>query len=260
MGGPMNAPLGVPSTMPVDLSNVGIDQKLNSQVPLDLTFRDELGRSVKLGNFFHDRPVILNLVYYNCSMLCPEALNGLASSLKLMTLDLGKDYEVLTVSFDPADTPEVSREKQRMVLSEIGKPNADQGWHFLTGDQDSIQRLTQAVGFRYHWDEKTKQFFHATGIMVLTPTGKISKYFYGVDFKPGDLRFGLIQASDNKIGNMVDAVLLFCCRYDARTGKYDWLVARLLSIGGAFTILVLGTFLIVMFKFGDGRHPPGKSA
>lgn len=255
LGGAMNQPMGMASQLPPDLSHVGIDQKLNAQVPLDLPFQDELGRTVKLGDYFHRRPVILNLVYYNCAMLCPQTLNGMADSLKKLSLQLGKDYEVLTVSFDPKDTPEVSRDKKRMMLNEIGNPpDAAQGWHFLTGDQDSITKLTQAVGFHYHWDQKTQQFYHASGIMVLTPAGKVSKYFYGIEFKPGDLRFGLIQASNEKIGNLVDAVLLFCCKYNVQTGKYDWLVARLLSIGGAITIVVLGTFLIVMFKVGERRH------
>jgi protein SCO1/2 len=230
-------------TKPAILDGITIEQKLGAQVPLDLHFTDETGRDVTLSEYVTNRPVILNLVYYRCGMLCPEVLQGLTRSLKNVTLGLGSDYDVLTVSFDPRDTPDASVEKKRMVLADLGRPDAARGWHFLTGAEPAIRALTQSVGFSYRWDERTQQFVHAAGIMVLTPQGRVSKYFYGIEFKPLDVRLGLVQASDNHIGSLVDTVLLFCCRYDATTGKYNWLVGRILSIGGALTILALGTLL-----------------
>jgi protein SCO1/2 len=228
---------------PAILDGVTIEQKLGAQVPLDLHFVDETGRDVTLGQYFANRPIILNLVYYRCGMLCPEVLQGLTRSLENVTLGLGSDYDVLTVSFDPRDTPAASVEKKQMVLADLGRPEAASGWHFLTGTEPAIRALTQAVGFSYRWDEATQQFVHAAGIMVLTPEGRVSKYFYGIEFKPLDVRLGLVQASGDHIGTLVDTVLLFCCRYDATTGKYNWLVGRLLSIGGALTILGMGTLL-----------------
>jgi protein SCO1/2 len=181
-------------------------------------------------------------------MLCPEVLHGITDALKGVTFTPGKEYEVVTVSFDPRDTPQTSSQKKAQVIADLGIPGAASGWHFLTGNDANIHALANSVGFRYRWDPDSKQYLHATGIMVLTPSGRVSKYFYGVDFKPADLRFGLIQASNHRIGTMVDAILLYCCRYNPRSGKYDWLASRLLSIGGAITLLSLGSFLIFMFK------------
>jgi protein SCO1/2 len=231
-----------------DLSDIGIDQKLDSQVPLNLAFTDESGNPVTLQKYFTNKPVILNLVYYQCAMLCPEVLNGITEALKGVTFRAGKDYEIVTVSFDPRDTPQISSQKKARVIADLGIPGAAAGWHFLTGNDANIRALANSVGFKYRWDPDSKQYFHATGIMVLTPSGRVSKYFYGVDFKPADLRFGLIQASNHRIGTLVDAVLLFCCRYNPRSGKYDWLASRLLSIGGAITLLSLGGFMLFMFK------------
>ena len=231
-----------------DMSNIGIDQKLNAQVPLNLTFADESGKPVTLQNYFQGEPVVLSLVYYHCAMLCPEVLNGITNSLKQVKFGIGKDYQVVTVSFDPRDTPGDSATRKAELMHELGVPGAANGWHFLTGTDSNIHALANAVGFKYRWDPESKQYLHATGIMVLTPQGRLSKYFYGIEFKPSDLRFGLIQASNNRIGNLVDAVLLFCCKYNPRSGKYDWLASRLLSIGGGITVLALGSFLIFMFK------------
>ena len=175
-------------------------------------------------------------------------LNDLLGTMRKMPGSIGKDYDVLTVSFDPRDTPSDSAAKKAMLMNDLGVPGAANGWHFLTGNDTNIHTLANAVGFKYRWDPQSQQYLHATGIMVLTPTGRVSKYFYGIDFKPSDLRFGLIQASNDKIGNVVDAILLFCCRYNPRSGKYDWLASRLLSIGGAITLLGLGSFLIFMIK------------
>jgi protein SCO1 len=227
---------GIPANkMSPQLQDVGIDQKLDSQVPLDLTFRDETGQNVALKSYFGKRPVILSLVYFNCPMLCPEVVAGMTRTLNLVKLDLGTDYDVLTISFDPKDTPLLAAEKKRAWLQGLTKPGAQSSWHFLTGDQDAITTLTGAVGFRYRWDSDSQ------------------KYFYGADYSPTDLRLGLIQASHNKIGSPVDQILLFCCKYNAVTGKYDLIVSRVLSLSGLVTILVLGSFLFVMFRLGPKR-------
>ncbi|HEY3886816.1 MAG TPA: SCO family protein [Vicinamibacterales bacterium] len=239
--------------MPAMLKGITIQQKLNSQIPLDLHFHDEAGRDVTLRQYFADRPVILNLVYFRCAMLCPQVVAGLARSLKQLTFEVGKQYTVLTVSFDPADTPNVAAEKKAIALKQLGQSGAANGWHFLTGDESSIRRLTDAVGFVYRWDPATQQFFHAAGIMLLTPEGKLSRYFYGIDFTSTDLRLGLVEASHDHIGSAVDAVLLFCCRYDASTGKYDWLAGRLLSLAGLLTLVILGTFLVILARSEPGQ-------
>ncbi len=239
--------------LPPAFRDVGIDQKLNQQVPLDIPFRDESGDVVSLGQFFGKRPVILSLVYYECPMLCTTSLNGLEQSLREMKLDLGKDYDVVTVSFDPTETPPLAAAKKAVYTGLYGRPGAAGGWHFLTGDQDSIDRLTQAVGFRYHYDKNIKQYIHATGIVVLTPDGKVDRYFYGIQYPAGNLRLGLVEASQGKIGNPVDAILLYCCEYDPQTGKYSLIISRALQIGAAVTVVCLGGLMLVMFKSTPGR-------
>lgn len=236
-----------------DLSNVGIDQDLNAQVPLNLSFRDEQGRTVHFGDYLYGKPLILSLVYFHCPLLCPEVLHGLTTALPLVKFGLGKDYNVVTVSFDPKDTPKDALEAKNEQLHNLGNPAAEASWHFLTGDQASIQALTNAVGFHYRYDPKSGQFYHATAIMMLTPEGKVSKYFYGVDYNPTDLRLGLVQASNHQIGTVVDAVLLLCCQYNPTTGKYDFFVSRLLAVAGVVTILVLGSILFFLFR--SGRKP-----
>lgn len=198
-------------------------------------------------------PVVLSLVYYSCPMLCPQILSGMSRSLKLVKLDPGKDYRILTVSFDPKDTPQMAASEKQMWTPKLGRAGADQAWHFLTGDEASIQQLTQAVGFRYQWDPGTQQYAHATALVLLTPEGKVSKYFYGVDYSPTDLRFGLVQASHDRIGSLVDPILLFCCQYNATTGRYDVLMGRVLAIAGGFTLLVLGGLLLFLV-----RHDPNR--
>jgi protein SCO1/2 len=233
---------------PPRLENVGIEQHLDAQVPPDLTFRDETGKTVTLGNYFGRKPLILNLVYYNCTMLCGEALAGLASAMRLVKFDVGNEFDVVTVSFDPHETPEMAAAKKKDYVGRYGRANAAAGWHFLTGDPDSINALTKAVGFQYQYDPKTNQYAHATAIMVLTPQGRISRYFYGVDFPPKDLRMGLVEASQGKIGNAVDAVLLFCYHYNPETGKYGAMVANILRLAAGATILFLGAFLFVLWR------------
>ena len=259
MRGPMmnGESMGMPAGQKLPgLEFVGIEQHLNAEVPADLAFRDELGNAVKFGDYFgHGRPVILNLGYYQCPMLCGEVLQGLTGSLKVLTFDVGKDFDVVTVSFDPHETPDMAATKKRDIMRRYGRAGADKGWHFLTGPPESINALTKAVGFQFQWDEKTKQYAHATTIVVLTPERRVAQYFYGVEFPPKDLRLGLVQASNNKIGSVTDQMLLFCFHYDPRTGKYGAIISRIMSIAGAATILFLGTFIFILYRAdASGQH------
>ena len=244
-----NGIIGSPANMrPPHLENVGIEQHLNAQIPPNLEFVDDAGRTIMLGEYFGKKPLILNLVYYNCTMLCGEALAGLTSSMKMVKFDLGKEFDVVTVSFDPRETPALAAAKKKDYIGRYGRPGASEGWHFLTGSANSINALTKAVGFQYHYDAKTNQYAHATAIMVLTPQGRISRYFYGVDFPPKDLRMGLVEASQEKIGNAVDQVLLYCYHYDPATGKYGAVITNNLRLGGAITIVLLGGMLFVLLR------------
>jgi protein SCO1/2 len=236
------------NTRPPRLENVGIEQHLDAQIPSDLIFRDETGKTVQLGNYFGRKPLILNLVYYNCTMLCGEGLAGLASAMRLVKFDVGNEFDVITVSFDPRETPEMAAVKKKDYIGRYGRANAASGWHFLSGQAESINALTKAVGFQYQFDSRTNQYAHATAIMVLTPQGRISRYFYGVDFPPKDLRMGLVEASQGKIGNAVDAVLLYCYHYDPETGKYGAMVANILRVAAAATILLLGGLFFVLWR------------
>ncbi len=237
---------------PPGLQNVGIEQHLDEQIPADLNFRDETGKPVRLGDYFGKKPVILNLVYYNCPMLCGEVLSGLEGALRVLKFDVGKEFDVLTVSFDPRETPDMATKKKAEFLKRYGRAGAAEGWHFLTGPQESIDALTKAAGFQYQYDPKTGQFAHATAIMILTPEGKIAQYYYGVDYAPKDLRLGLIQASQNKIGTLADQVLLYCYHYDPTTGKYGAIISRVLKLAGLATILGLGILMTVLIRLGSG--------
>jgi protein SCO1/2 len=230
------------------LKEVGIDQKLNQSIPLDLDFRDEHGKSVQLREYFGQKPVILSLVYYNCPMLCTQVLNGIESSLKLIPMDIGKQFNVVTVSIDPTERPVLAEAKQALYTGLYGRPGAAEGWHFLTGDEQQIRQLANALGFRYAYDPDSKQFAHASAIMLLTPEGKISRYFYGIQFASRDLRLGLVEASEGKIGTPVDQVLLFCYHYDPSTGKYGLLISRLIQTAGAITVLAIATLILVLYK------------
>jgi protein SCO1 len=236
------------SVRPPYLENVGIEQHLDAQVPPDLAFVDDTGRAVKLGDYFGKKPLILNLVYYNCTMLCGEALAGLTGAMRLVKFDVGNEYDVITVSFNPRETPEIAAEKKKDYLKRYGRPGAASGWRFLTGPPESIDALTKAVGFQYQYDPRIQQYAHATAIMVLTPQGHISRYFYGVDFPPKDLRMGLVEASQGKIGNAVDQVLLYCYHYDPATGKYGAVVANILRLGAGVTIVLLGGMILIFFR------------
>ncbi len=241
---------------PPGLQNVGIEQHLDQQIPPNLNFRDETGKPVRLGDYFGKKPMILNLVYYNCPMLCGEVLSGLESALRVLQFDVGKEFDVLTVSFDPRETPDMATKKKAEFLKRYGRAGAAEGWHFLTGPQESIDALTKAAGFQYQYDPKTGQFAHATAIMVLTPDGKIAQYYYGVEYAPKDLRLGLIQASENKIGTLADQVLLYCYHYDPATGKYGAIISRVLQLSGLATILALGILMTVLIRFGSGHNQP----
>ena len=243
--GPMSPPANV---RPPGLKNVGIEQHLNEQIPPALTFRDETGKAVTLEDYFGKKPIILNLVYYQCPMLCSEVLTGLESALRVLKFDVGKEFDVLTVSFDPKETPQMAAAKKAEYLKRYGRAGAAEGWHFLTGPAASIDALTKASGFQYQYDPKSGQFAHSTAIMVLTPEGKIAQYYYGVEYAPKDLRLGLIQASENKIGTVVDQVLLYCYHYDPDTGKYGAIISRVLSIAGAATLLILGGTVTPRFR------------
>jgi protein SCO1 len=235
--------------IPGGLQGVGIDQRLDVQVPLNLTFNDEAGRALPLSTYFASKkPVILTLVYYRCPMLCSEILTGLEGALKAVTLNPGKDFEVVAISFDPKDTPEIAAAKKQSYLRRYNRPDSANGWHFLTGDEANIKALTDAVGYHYKYDPKTDQFAHASGIMIVTPEGRLSRYFYGVEYAPRDVRLGLVEASRNKIGSPVDQILLFCYHYDPATGKYGALVMRMIRVAAAGFVVVGAAILLIALK------------
>jgi protein SCO1 len=242
---------------PPGLKDVGIQQNRNQQIPPDLTFQDDLGRSVRLGDYFGKKPLILNLVYYNCPMLCGEVLSGLESALRVLKFDVGKEFDVITVSFDPRETPEMAAKKKAEFLRRYKRAGAEPGWHFLVGKQDAVGALTKAAGFQYDYDPKTQQFAHATAIMVLTPEGKIAQYYYGVEYSPKDLRLALVEAGQGKIGTVADQLLLYCYHYDPEKGKYSATILRVLRLAGLATMLFLGTFIFVMIRRGPTHDPQG---
>ncbi|MFQ5650593.1 MAG: SCO family protein [bacterium] len=236
------------NTGPDVLEQVGIDQKLDEQVPLHLMFRDESGQEVELAEYFGQRPVVLSLVYYECPMLCTMILNGLLKCINVLEFDVGEEFEIVTVSFDPKETPDMAAKKKESYLAQYGRKGAEAGWHFLTGDEASIKQLTDAVGFRYVYDAARDEYVHASGIMVLTPGGKLSRYAYGIEYSPRDLKLAVMEASDNKIGSLADQVLLFCYHYDPTTGKYGVAIMNIIRVVGLLTILALGTFVTVSLR------------
>jgi len=242
---------------PAILRDVAFDQRLGAEVPLDVVFRDETGATVTLRNYLGDKPVLLVPAYYECPMLCTIVLNGVVSALRALPFDVGKEFRVVTFSFNPRETSELAAAKKTTYLEDYRRPGAAAGWHFLTGDEPSIAALTQAIGFRYAWDEASKQYAHASGIVVLTPAGRISHYFFGVEFAPRDLRLALVEASDEHIGSLVDQLLLFCFHYDPATGRYSRLALNAVRAGGVLTLAVLVAFVVLMLRRDAkrARHP-----
>jgi protein SCO1 len=244
---------------PALLKNVGIDQKLNHQIPLNLQFRDERGNTVTLGQYFNGKPVILALVYYQCPMLCTEVLNNLLLTARQMSLRMGKDYRIVTVSIDPRDGPTDALLKHRLYTGEYGRDATGEGWHFLTGQDLQIHRLADAVGFRYAYDSQSGQYAHPSVVMVVTPGGKLSEYFYGIVYPARDVRLALVQASDGKIGNPVDALLLLCCSYDATTGRYGLIISRVIKFAATLTLLALA-LLVFYLRKSENYSLPSKRA
>jgi protein SCO1/2 len=236
------------SQVPPALREIGFDQNLDLHVPLDVTFRDERGATVRLGDYFGKRPVVLVFAYYDCPMLCTQVINGLSSALGVLSLRPGQDFEIVTVSFNPADTPASASAKKAMYLERYKREGAAASWHFLTGDPPSIERLTKAAGFRYVWDATTKQFAHPSGIIVLTPDGRLARYLFGIEYGPRDLRYAIVEASDGRVGNAADALLLYCYHYDPMSGRYGFVVMRALRLAGVATVLALGGFVFVMLR------------
>jgi len=245
---------------PEELKKVSFDQRLGIQVPLDLPFRDETGRAVTLSQYFTGRPVVLSLVYYECPMLCTQALNGLVKGLKVLALEPGRDYAIVTVSFNPRETPAQAAQKKDHYLQLLKKPGAGDGWHFLTGDDSSIRLLTGSVGFHYVYDEATQQYAHPTGIVVLTPEGRASKYIFGIDYGPRDIRLALVEASDHKVGTPVDRLLLYCYHYDPTTGRYGLVLMNVMRLGGIVTMGFIGGFILLMWRRERRRGAAAKPA
>lgn len=230
------------------LKEIGFDQRLGAQVPLDLTFTEETGRAVRLGDYFGQRPVIMLITYFNCTMLCPLLLDGLVRSLRPITFDVGKEFGVLAVSINPRETPAIAASRKELYVQRYGRPGAAEGWHFLTGGEDAIRQLTQAVGYRYVYDKKKDEYAHAAGILILTPEGKAARYLYGFEFSPRDLRLALVEAAQGTIGSPVDQLLLYCYHYDPLTGKYGVVIMNVLRLAGSATVLALGGFMLIMFR------------
>jgi protein SCO1/2 len=244
--------------LPAMVRGVGIDQNLNAQIPLELMFKDETGQAVRLGQYFRQKPVVLALVYYECPMLCDMVLNGLTHTMEQTSLNLGSDFDVVTVSFNPKETWQLAAAKKANYVEKYQRKGAAQGWHFLTGEEAAIKNLADTAGFHYKYDPVTKQYAHASAIMVLTPEGKIARYFYGIEYKPRDFRLGLVEASQNKIGDLADQVLLFCYHYDPMTGKYGSIIQHVTEVVSSATVLALGTLLFVLIRRGadsERRRP-----
>jgi len=231
--------------LPPALVNVGFEPPLNGQMPLDLTFRDETGRSVKLGDYFGQKPVLLAFVYYGCPMLCNQVEQGVVSSMKMVSFNPGRDYELVFVSFDSRETPDMAAQKKADAVSRYGRPSTAAGWHFLTGSRDSIDAATQAANFRYTFSEKTNLFAHASGIMILTPAGRISRYFYGVEYPTRDVRLGLVEASQGRIGAPIDRVLLFCYQYDPTAATYSASILKIIRLSGLFTVFLIVAGILI---------------
>jgi protein SCO1/2 len=237
---------GVPAAeVPAQLRDVGFDQNLNQMLPLDVQLTDEHGRTVKIGDYFGKRPVVLSFVYYGCSMLCLQSLSSLAATLGVLSEHPGKDFEVVSVSIDPRETPALALEKKAHYVERSGRPSVAEGWHYLTGTEADIRRLTKAAGFRYAWDESLQQYAHPAGIVIATPQGKVARYLFGIDYGPRDLRLALFDASEEQISSPLKKALLYCYHYDVATGRYSLAILRIVQVAGAATVFSLGTLIFV---------------
>ena len=251
--------MGIPAaSLPMMVQGVGIDQNLNAQLPLELKFKDETGQVVRLGQYFRGKPVVLALVYYECPGLCDLILNGLSHTMEQISLNVGSDYQVVTVSFNPKETWQLANAKKANYVEKYNRSGAKDGWHFLTGDEASIKSLADTVGFHYKYDPVNNQFAHASAIYVITPEGKTARYFYGIEYKPRDFRLGLVEASANKIGTPADQVLLFCYHYDPTTGKYGMAITQVTRALGTATVLLLGGFVFIMLRRERHSHPDAR--
>lgn len=261
-----NSPLYAPKTydpnrtssngLPQALQEIGIEQRLGEQLPLDAEFQDEKGNAVRLGDYFgKKRPVVLALVYYECPMLCNQVLNGLTGSLKGISFDAGKDFDVVAVSFDARenDKPGLAENKKASYLQRYGRGGSETGWHFLTGTQESIDQLTRATGFKYKWDEQTNQFAHGSAVMVATPDGKLSRYLYGIDYSPKDLKFAMMDSAESKIGNPAEQLFLYCFHYDPSTGKYGLAILKVVRLGGILTMLGIAAMFFVFWRLNKNK-------
>jgi protein SCO1 len=256
-----NSPLYAPKTydpsqattngLPEALQKIGIEQKLGERLPLETEFKDESGKAVKLGEFFNKgRPVILAFVYYECPMLCNEVLNGLTGSLKGISFDAGKEFDVVAISFDARENekPDLARNKKESYMSRYGRPGTEKGWHFLTGTPGAIEAATKAAGFGFEWDKKSNQFAHAGGVMIATPDGRMARYFYGIDYSPRDLKFGVMESAENKVGNAAEQLMLYCYHYDPSTGKYGLAILSVMRIAAVFTLLGMAAMGLVFWR------------
>jgi protein SCO1/2 len=250
------APTPPASQTPQALQQVRFDQKLDGKLPLDARFRDESGRDVALGDYFGRKPVVLAFVYYECPMLCTQILNGLVSGLGVLELSAGKEFDVVAISFDARETPVMAAAKKAAYLDTYRRPGAEQGWHFLTGDEANIRRVTAAAGFQFSWDEATQQFAHASGVIVVTPDGRLARYLFGIEYPPRDLKFALMESSAGRIGSVVDQVLLYCYHYEPATGSYSLVAMRAVRIGGAVTVALLLGFVAMSLR-RDARAAAG---
>ena len=246
------------TALPPILKGINFVQRLGSQIPLDATFQDENGKTVQFGSYFGKKPVVLILAYYRCPMLCTLVMDGAAKAFKQLSFDLGDQFDALTVSFDPRDTPADSKREQAKYIQVYGHPDAVGSWHFLTGQTAQIKRLTDAVGFHYAYDPRTGQYVHTAGIVVITPAGKVAQYFYGVTFDPQFLRLALVQSSKDKIGSIVDQILLYCCTYNPDTGRYQATIATVLQIAGALTILLIASLLFILHRVTKNKGRPAQ--
>jgi protein SCO1/2 len=245
---------------PEIFKNIGIEQKLGTQLPLKTTFRDQAGAPVSLQGYLSDKPAVLVFSYFDCPMLCPLVLEGLVRSLKPLSLEVGRDLDVLVISIDERDGPEAAGKKQVEIVNRYGRDGSDVGWHFLTGEKSAIDEVTRSAGFTYAWDEASKQYVHASGIFILTPQGEIARVLYGIDYTPRDIRLALVEAGDGTIGSAVDQLLLYCYHYNPLTGKYGFVIMGALRLAGVSTVLAMATFIITMLRRERrGAHPEAEA-